>query len=126
MSKNTFQPRDPKGKLLPAIDYVPLIYIAGTETHRFALHKSLNRAMPDEKKEWHVSEPTTGLHVRTVAGSYKGLPCSSVGLGQRAARDAAVATLDALLERIGSAEFNIKIAQAKHTWMRNQSPTTKE
>lgn len=118
MIKPTFQPRDVKGKLLPAVEYTPLIYISGTEVHRLALHKSLNRALPATKKDWHISEPQTGLHVRTVRGSYLGAPCSSAGFNQRQAREAAVAGLDELCERIGSYEFNTKITQAKLTWLK--------
>lgn len=116
MAKPTFQPRDRKGKLMSAIEYTPLIYIAGTETHRFALHRNLTSAMRQDMKDWHVSELATGMHVRTVRSSYKGMPCSSRGLTLAAARRAAMATLDEFLESIGSDMFNKTIAKAQAKW----------
>lgn len=113
MANPTFQPRGRNGKLLPAVEYVPLLFIAGTQTHRLALHRSLNRALPDKHKDWHVSEPTTGMHVRTVVGIYKGVPTGSNGYNQREARLAALGTLEALLVQIGSDKFNDTINKAK-------------
>lgn len=120
-AKNTFRPRDAKGKLMPAVAYTPMIYIAGTQTHRFALHKSLNWAMPDEKKDWHVSEPETGMHVCTVTSDYKGLHMSSRGLSTPRAREAAMAVLDALCERIGSEKFNATLADTKAKLLNSNS-----
>lgn len=115
--KKSFHPRDNKGELMPnAVDFVPLIYICGTETHRLALHRSLT-PMPAKFQEWHLSEPETGLHVRTVVGSHMGATVSSRGMNQREARQAAMHTLDTFLERIGSDKFNNTIAQAKAKWL---------
>lgn len=116
MTKPTFQPRNAEGKLMASIEYTPMIYIAGTETHRLALHKSLNVHLPESRKDWHVSDPVTGLHAITVRGSYKGMPCSSAGLGLKEARAAAMATMDEFLELIGSERFNSTIAKAKVKW----------
>lgn len=112
MTKQTFKPAV-KGKRLPAIAYTPLIYIAGTQVHRLALHKDLNRALPDEMRGWIVSEPVTGMCVREVTNTFKGVTVSSRGLSPSRAREAAMATLDALCERIGSDKFNLTINNAK-------------
>ena len=113
MSKPAFHPRSVNGELMPLdVPYTPFIYEAGTEVHRFALHKSLSN-LPEAHKQWEISEPVTGMHVRTVVGSFKGVPVSSRGMTTVRARQAARATLDEFLERVGSDKFNTTIAQAK-------------
>lgn len=127
MSKNTFKPLGPNGKRLPEVEYTPLLYTVASTTHRLALHKDLNRVLPDEMKEWVVSEPITGMRVRLVYGTYKGATVSSRGLSPKAAREAAVQTLDALVSRIGEYAFieKMKIALRNSTASQKVSqPTT--
>lgn len=113
MTKPTFKPRTTAGLTLAAVEYTPLIYIAGTEAFRFALHKQANSLLPDARKEWVVSEPVTGMQVCVVRGDLGGIAVSSRGLPPRRARAAAMDTLDQLLERVGSVAFSEKINTAK-------------
>ncbi len=109
--KHIFKPTCIEGRQLPDIEYTPFIYIAGTETHRLALHKEPS-GKPDPYREWQVSDPVSGRQVCRVYASYQGVPCSSKGFGLKQARDFANATLDALLNRIGSDKFNATIKAA--------------
>jgi hypothetical protein len=90
------------------VSYTPIIFTAGTTTHRLALHREAGAA-PDAYREWAVSHPVIGAKVCRVTGTVKGLPCSSKGLNSKQARAAAMAQLEALCERIGSAKFNATI-----------------
>lgn len=114
MTENTFKPLGPSGKRLPAVEYTPLLYTVGSTIHRLALHKDLNRALPDTHKEWVVSEPISGMRVRPVYGTSKGAVVSSKGLGPKAAREAAVQTLDRLVSSpgVGEAAFNERVKMA--------------
>jgi hypothetical protein len=112
MVENTFRPIDSKGKRLPGVEYTPMLYTVGGITHRLALHKDILRGFPEEMKDWVVSEPTTGKRIRIVLANHKGLPIASRGLPPKAARTAAVETLDALVSRIGEAHFNEVIKKA--------------
>ena len=105
MPKPTFKPSMASGLATTDVEYTPLIYIAGTETFRLALHKDLSRILPEARKGWYVSDPVTGMNVTEVFGDLGGITVSSRGLPPRRARDAAMHTLDALLERIGSEKF---------------------
>jgi len=82
-----------------------LIVIAGTETHKLALHK-------DGFGAWKVTHPESGACVAHVRGQYQGALVSSKGYTLREARAAAQAQIDALIERIGSGEFNAVLARA--------------
>lgn len=110
---NVFKPTGPNGKRLSEMEYTPLLYKVGGTTHRLALHKDIMPGFSEEMKDWVVSEPTSGKRVRVVTGKHKGLTIASRGLGPREARDAAVATLDALVQRIGQAHFNEVIKKAQ-------------
>ena len=90
------------------VPYTPIIFIAGTVAHRLALHREPG-ASPAKYREWVVAHPVIGAKVCRVTGTIKGLPCSSKGLNSKEARAAAMAQLEALCERIGSAKFNVTI-----------------
>ena len=105
MPKPTFKPRRASGLATTGVEYTPLIYIAGTETLRLALHKDWSPTMPETRKRWYVSDPITGMSVTEVFGDLGGITVSSAGMPPRRARDAAMHTLDTLLERIGSEKF---------------------
>lgn len=107
--KYTFIARGKEFSDIGTVDYTPLIYTAGTVTHRLALHHETGE-LPVSYKQWAVSHPTIGAKILNVTGSYKGMPCSSARLGVREARMHAIACLDAMLERIGSDKFNATIA----------------
>ena len=108
-TKPTFMARDASFADIERVEFTPLIYIVGTEVYRFALHLECGN-LPDSMKQWRVSHPTIGATVCRVTGSYKGMPCSSAGMGPRNARQHAIASLDALIERIGSDRFNSTIS----------------
>jgi hypothetical protein len=108
-AKPVFTARDKQFNDIGQVEFIPLIYTAGTVTHRLALHRETG-SLPDSMKEWRISHPTIGASVCRVLGSHKGMPCSSRGMGLRDARMHAVACLDAMLERIGSDRFNDTIA----------------
>lgn len=112
-TKPVFAPRGRDGQPLmrEPVPFTPLIYLAGTTAHRFALHRELN-LLPERMKHWIVSDPVSGAMVCRVRGTYKGLPVASSGLTLRDARSAAMATLDELLERVGSDAFNARLAAA--------------
>lgn len=115
MAKPTFFPTRFDGfRFDAAVEYTPLIYIVGTVVHRLALHRTLtNYALPKQKQGWQVSDPVSGAClVRDVGGVYKGMPTSSTGITLREARANAIASLDALIERVGSDAFNAKLADA--------------
>lgn len=100
----TFQPLRRDGARMVAISYSPLVFTVLDRTYKLALHRELN-TVPGLKKAWLISDPVSGAKVAKVDAFYKGVPCSSRGLTQAAARDAAMFTLDRLLERVGSAAF---------------------
>lgn len=115
MKKPTFLPRLLDGSLgTEPVPYTPLMVIAGSEVHRLAVHHAPHQmALPRTMREWLISEPVTGMKVATVIGSYKGVPCSSRGFTVGHAVAAAHETVNALLERRGSVNFNEVIARAK-------------
>jgi len=103
-TKPTFTMRDRQGKPFgDPIKYTPLIVIAGTQAHRFALHRQHN--------EWMVSHPASGARVCDVRATYKGVPVSSAGQPLAWARKAAMAQIESMLERMGSDRFNWRIEQ---------------
>lgn len=117
MPKLTFQPVTVKGKrLAQGVEYTALLYTAGTVTHRLALHRSsigVHPSFPRSSLSWQVSDPISGgLILRDVGAWVKGCPVSSAGLTLAGARMNAMASLDALLERIGSDAFNARLAAA--------------
>ena len=86
--------------------YSPLIFTAGTETHKLALTKNINDV-------WIVSDLKSGAKILTVNGNYKGVPCSSRGFTLKLARECAVGDLEGLVNRIGSDKFNAVLANPK-------------
>ena len=104
--KPTFQMKERHGADIgQPVPYTALMFTAGTVTHRLALHREAT-ALPDKYRQWSVSHPVIGAKVCRVDASYKGMPVSSAGLTLTQARAAALATLEALCERIGSDKFN--------------------
>lgn len=113
MKKDTFIMRDRQGKEMGGpVGFYPLMFTAGTVTHRLALHKEAS-GLPDTYKQWQVSCPTVGAKVCMVRSHYKGVPVSSGRLTVTQARAAAMESLEALLERIGSDKFNAVILAAR-------------
>jgi hypothetical protein len=105
----TFIMHDKKRKPFGApVPYTPIIFTAGTTTHRLALHREVSAA-PASYREWVVSHPVIGAKVCRITVFYKGMPCSSKGLNSKEARAAALAELEAMCERIGSEKFNTTI-----------------
>ena len=91
---------------LPApTKYNPLIYTRLSGVWRFALHKSA--------RHWIVSDPASGAKICTVTATYKGVPVASGGLPLKQARLAALADLDALVDRVGFDRFAAVLADPK-------------
>jgi len=83
-----------------AVAYTPLIVIAGTQTHRLALHKNASEV-------WIVADPRTGaLLVGAVSGQYRGIRVSSRGLTLAEVRQLAIVDAEAIISRLGSDRFN--------------------
>ena len=83
---------------LPApTPYNPLIYTRMHDAWRFALHKS--------GRHWIVSHIESGAKILTVTAHYKGMPVASGDLPLKHARVAALADIDALVDRIGFDRF---------------------
>lgn len=111
--EDTFRPANAKGKRGAPVAYKAMIYECGGVKHRLALHLEIGTFVPEDRRDWVVSEPTSGMRVRLVVHTFKGFPIASRGLGPAAARTAAAETLDALVAEIGEAKFNEVLAAAK-------------
>jgi len=98
--KNTFTIRNEGGVPGDTVGYTPLIYTAGSCTHRLALHT--------HEDVWVVSHPVVGARIAFVRGTFD-VHARADFHGVRDARQLAIRTLDALLERIGSDKFNAVI-----------------
>ena len=85
--------------------YDPLIYTRQTSAWRLALHKSA--------RQWIVSDPASGAKICTVTATYKGVPVASGDLPLKQARLAALADLDALVDRVGFDRFAAVLADPK-------------
>jgi hypothetical protein len=83
-----------------------LIVIAGTETHKLALHK-------DQFGIWKVTDPESGALITRVNNTYKGLPVSSRTLTLKSARVNAQDQVDHLIARVGTDSFNATLARAR-------------
>jgi hypothetical protein len=94
--------RQPFGQPVP---YTPIIFTAGTTTHRLALHRVVG-ALTARHRNWAVSHPVIGARVCEVIGALHGMPVSSRHLTTKQARAAAMVQLERLCERIGSEKFN--------------------
>jgi hypothetical protein len=98
-TKPTYIKCDRKGQPYgEPVPYTPLIVLAGTQVHKLALHKL--------DGEWIVAHPASGARVRDVLATYKGVPVSSGGQTLKWARAAALAQVEAMIERMGSDRFN--------------------
>jgi len=111
MKKPTYIPYYKEGS--PSADnpkeiaYTPLIVIAGSETHKLALHK-------DADGVWCVADPKSGaLVVKSVCGQYKGIRISSRGLTLKEVRQLAIADVELIISRIGSTRFNDVLATGR-------------
>ena len=114
MTTNTFIPASMSWDLRVPTPYRPVIYQVDTTKLRLALHFEIGLAsLPDSMREWVVSDPVSGRCVCRVQATYKGCPVSSRGLGPRDARVAAVATLDALVQRVGADRLLAKVREAR-------------
>lgn len=110
---NTFTMHDKTGQPFGApVPYTPVLFTAGTVTHRLALHREAGAA-PASFRAWVVSHPVIGAKVCRLTATHKGVPVSSKHLTSKQARAAAMAALEALCERIGSEQFNVTIAQVQ-------------
>ena len=94
--------RQPFGEPVP---YTPIIFTAGTTTHRLALHRVAG-ALTARHRTWAVSHPIIGARVCEVISALHGMPVSSRHLTTKQARAAAMVQLERLCERIGSEKFN--------------------
>lgn len=111
--KPTFTPLRPDGRRFDDQHaYDPLVVTVAGQDVRLALHRELNR-LPQNMKQWRVSDPVSGASVCRVVAHHKGMPVSSAGLGVRAARAAALESIDRLLERVGTVEFLAVIGRAR-------------
>lgn len=89
------------------VAYTPLMVIAGTQAHKLALHK-------DAVGDWVVSDPKSGAAVvRRISGWYKGCPVSLKGYTLKQAQAAALAEVEALIQRVGCDKFNAVLANPK-------------
>lgn len=77
--------------------YSALLYTRISTAWRFALHKS--------GRSWIVSDPNSGAKICTVSATFKGMPVASGDLPLKHARLAALADLDALVDRVGFERF---------------------
>ena len=104
-TKPTYIKRDRKNKPYgEPVPYTPLIVLAGTQVHKLALHKL--------DGNWIVAHPASGARVRDVLATYKGVPVSSGREPLKWARAAALAQIDAMIERMGSDRFNTVLQAA--------------
>ena len=85
--------------------YNPLIYTRQTSAWRLALHKG--------DIDWIVSDPASGAKICTVTATYKGMPVASGDLSLKNARLAALADIDAIVDRIGFERFSAVLANPK-------------
>jgi hypothetical protein len=98
------------------IKYHPLIYTRMTGIYSLALHRVNGPRSP-----WKVSDPVSGYGMRTLTATWKGVPVSSECMTVKQAREAALAELDALVDRLGFERFDATIQAA-----RREKTTNKE
>lgn len=94
------------------IKYDRLLYTRGHRAHIFALHREHIGTASANRKEWIVSDPVSGYRLLRVDANYKGMPISSADLTLAQARMHALADIDALVDRVGLAEFEAVIDRA--------------
>jgi len=98
------------GGATEAVDYYPIVYLAGSDAWRLALHREPVLA---GKGDWIVSDPVSGYRVCRVTATYKGLPTTSRDLTVTQARAAALIDLDTTVTRIGLERFARVLGEAQ-------------
>ena len=109
MKKQIFQMIRANGVREP-VQYYPIVYLAGSDTWRLALHREPVLA---GKGDWIVSDPVSGYRVCRITANFKGITVSSRGLTVTQARAAALMDLDATVTRIGLPRFARVLAEAQ-------------
>ena len=92
------------------VPYYPIILVRGSDAWRLALHREPVLA---GKGDWIVSDPVSGYRVCRVSATYKGLPVASRCFTVTEARAAALADLDATVDRIGLERFTRVLSEAQ-------------
>lgn len=109
MKKSVFNMARAGGATEP-VDYYPIVYLAGSDAWRLALHREPVAA---GRGNWIVSDPVSGYRVCRVTATYKGLPVASRDLTVTQARAAALIDLDATVTRIGLERFTRVLGDAQ-------------
>lgn len=107
--KQTF-PMARAGGQFEDVPYYPIIFVRGSDAWRLALHREPVLA---GKGEWIVSDPVSGYRVCRLTATYKGLPIATRDLTVTEARAAALADLDATVDRIGLERFTRVLNEAQ-------------
>ena len=107
--KRTF-PMARAGGQFEDIPYHPIIFVRGSDAWRLALHREPVLA---GKSDWIVSDPVSGYRVCRVRATYKGMPVASRDLTVPQARAAALADLDATVDRVGLERFARVLSEAQ-------------
>ena len=93
--------------------YHPIIFVRGSDAWRLALHREPVHA---GKSDWIMSDPVSGYRVCRVCrvtATYKGMPVASRDLTVPQARAAALADLDAIVDRVGLERFTRVLNEAQ-------------
>ena len=106
---NIFKILDPQGRRGAAVEFVPILFKAGTKTHRLALHQLSGGV-------WVVSDPESGGRICEVSGSLYGVRTSSRGAGPRAAARLARKNLAELVKKVSADRFNARLKIARATY----------
>lgn len=109
MKKQTFQMIRANGVREP-VEYYPIVYLAGSDTWRLALHREPVAA---GKGDWIISDPVSGYRVTRVTAAHKGMSVASRHLTVTQARAAALMDLDFTVTRIGLPRFARVLAEAQ-------------
>jgi hypothetical protein len=105
--KPFWKPGTPEGIKVEEVGYSPLMVVAGSTTHRLALHKSSTGI-------WMVADPKSGaVIIRAVQGQFAGLRLDRSTMTLKEVRQLALADVELLISRIGSERFNATLANPK-------------
>ena len=104
----TFKRLTPEGVHEGEVEYRPIIIQSGDVKHRLALHRF--------SFGWVVSDPISGGRVCEVTRLYKGVPCSSIGLGPREAAKRAQEHLAGFIARVTPEGFNKRLQAAREAY----------
>ena len=106
---NIFKILNTSGRRAAAVEFSPLLFKAGTKTHRLALHQTSGGT-------WVVSDPESGGRICEVTGLVYGVRTSSRGIGPREAARLARVNLAELVERVTADGFNgrLEVARVKY------------